>query len=788
MKYPAIDKNLLAIFVALAVNLATTSISQANAGVICDTDYCTVDIHSSLRVIAAVDNFYQQADGRYEMVGDLVVETPAGSVNLLDADLVFEQNPEGSEIAFEVYGIAQAPFGSIPLLGKGSAAAHPVAAVGLVSRDTLQSLLAADENPLPLAENPKHPEGDPADIKQPAYLFFHFASGLSFDIPLNQLLKTDNENFGFSVPGDQSVTLVFDPQEPYFYLSSETQFNFKESMQQAIIWAEQANDSSSRNQTGTANTSAADLLAEMSLPELNRLAWSSEGGIPVTLDTVWGLTVDIEDIKGHLFIDASMPLYKFFQLDGEIVTSIGEQGYTQAGNGDLSVNFDLIPNFLNFSFNLGQASAGVVINMEEQYGFFSGVKKPDTSFLPSWIPVQPTNETRIAGFIDGQDPQSSYLKAQGEFGFSPRFLSDLIGVPLNDIVLNQSEMRISAQGISLKGKTSASIHPAIRLNKSTTIEIFIPFNNIANTTIKMAGEIVVLGTGIAPATLAISKSGFFIDGKFTTPLTVIGLSGEISGNGPALSGSTQIMLPLEQITNTLNNAQYTVAVTRDRVNELQRRVDVEKAVVRERRARHAENLQIAQDALSAAQDKVRSIQKAIDYRYGLIATYRKQISKKYKWYKSQRWYKKTWAWGVYSVYKTYKYGQISIAYGVITTLKTAKFTAVAALEVARYALQLLEAATETFPVELDAKVAALIVSKESANLVLLSAEEVLKRIPVIDFNAGTDLLLSLDKTGLHGKVSMVINDKNLLGGSIAFDPVPKACIGLPVVGTLCTPF
>ncbi|WP_031435386.1 hypothetical protein [Methylomarinum vadi] len=788
MKHSILNKTLLAIPASLALNLFAATDSLADSGIVCDIDYCSIEIHSSLSISAAVDHFYREADGRYEMAGDLIVTTPAGSVDLLDADLIFQQNPEGSEIAYEVYGTAKAPFPAIPLLGNGSASARPVAAVGLVGRDTLQSLLASGQKPLPLAENPKDPEGDPTDIKQPAYLFFHFASGLSFDIPLNQLLNSDNENFGFSVPGDRSITLVFDPQEPYFYLSSDSLFDFKEGMQQAMQWAEQENSEKNLPADSTDNTSASDLIDKIPLPQLNQLAWSSEGGIPLRMETIWGLPNVVGNIKGHLFVDAAMPLYKFFELNGEIVTSIGKEGYTQAGNGDLAVNFDLIPNLLHFNFNLARASAGVVVNADEQTGFFSGIKKPDTSFLPDWVPIKPTHETQLSGYISSASPHLSYLRAKGQFGFSPKFLSNLIGVELNDIVLNQSEMRIGAAGIWLKGKTSASIHPAIKLNKSTDVEIYLPFANLADTSIKMSGEIMVLGTGISPATLEISKQGFYINGQFSTPLAVIGLSGEISGSGPALAGVSKIMLPLDKITNALSDAQYAVAVARDKVNDIQRLIDVEIAAVVERRERHAQNLQTAQDALSAAQYEVNRIQSAINYQYDLISTYRKQITNKYNWYKSQPWYKKTWAWGVYSAYKTYKYGQISVAYTAIGALEATKLTAVAALEVAKYALKLLEAATETFPVEMDPKVAALIVSKEAANLVLLSAEEVLKRFPVIDFNAGTDLLLSLNNSGLHGEVSMIVNDRNLVGGNVTFDPVPKACIELAVVGELCTPF
>ncbi len=196
MKQNNWNKLLLAIPASLALNMFASTESLADSRVDCNIDYCRIEIHSSLSISAAVDNFYREADGRYEMVGDLIVDTPAGTVDLLDADLVFEPNPEGSVIALEVYGIAQAPFAAIPLLGNGSTSAQPVAALGLVSRNTLQTLLADGQKPLPLAENPKDPEGDQTDIIEPAYLFFHFASGLSFDIPLNHLLNTDKENFG----------------------------------------------------------------------------------------------------------------------------------------------------------------------------------------------------------------------------------------------------------------------------------------------------------------------------------------------------------------------------------------------------------------------------------------------------------------------------------------------------------------------------------------------------------------------------------------------------------------
>lgn len=789
MKPQHLSRWLLKLILAISLNLGGLSTAAANNGVFCDAESCGIQIHPHLRITASIDNFYEESADRYEMVGDLVITTPMKSIDLLDASLVVSKAADGAEIAYEVYGTAKAPFADIPLLGNAGAHAQPYASVGLVSRETLQSLLASGQPPLPLAENPEDPEDEDSPIKEPGYLFFHFGSGLSFDVPLNELIGSANENLGFSVPGDQSVTLIFDPEEPYFYMSTESLFEFTETMQQAMEWAREENQQRDNGQENdAAREEGKNILKELPLPSLNSAAWSTEGGIPLRLDTVWGLPEWLDEIKGHLYLDASMPMYKFFELSGEIVTSIGRAGYVQAGNGDLAVNFDLIPGFLNFNMELGRASAGVVINDEEQSGFFSGVKKPDTSFLPSWIPLTPTSETRISGYISGTNPKASSLSAKGEFGFSPDFISSLIGVELNDIVLSQAQMNISADGLSIRGKSNTSIHPSIKLNKSTDVEIYLPFANLAEASIRIRGEIMIIGAGISPTELEISKRGFYINGQMHMPFSVIAMSGKIAAGGPALSGSTKINLPLEKITTALRDASGAVASARSKVNELQVLVDAEIRKVIERRESHAGKLRSATDALSAAQSTVSRLQSAIDYQYRRISSYRSAISSKYRWYKSQPWYKKSWAWGVYAGYKTYKYSQIGAAYTKIGALKAARLTAIVALEAAKYALDLLRAATETLPVEMDPKVASLIVSKESANLVLLAAEEVLKRIPVIDLNAGTRLLVSLDKSGLRGNMAMVVNDKNLVGGRVNFDPVPNACIELPVVGELCTRF
>ena len=149
-------------------------------------------------------------------------------------------------MAFELYGTAQAPFPALPLFKDATFKSQPLAAVGLVSRDTLKSLLEDEQAgyTLPLAENPKDELGDPDDLVEPAYLFFHFESGLALDLPLGkwlQLNQDEDDPFDFSVPGDKSATFILDPAEPYFFLSPDAREFASEALDNARALAEDAN-------------------------------------------------------------------------------------------------------------------------------------------------------------------------------------------------------------------------------------------------------------------------------------------------------------------------------------------------------------------------------------------------------------------------------------------------------------------------------------------------------------------------------------------------------------------
>ncbi len=779
------------------------SLTAASPGLYCDFDRCVLEIHDSLSFEAAAGGVFDLG-GSIEMSGDVVVHTPAGPMNLLEADLTFEPRPDLPEVPFELYGSAMAPFPSVPLFGGASFSAQPLAAVGLVARDTLKEMLENEEEgyTLPLAENPKDPAGDPTDLREPLYLFFHFETGLAFDMPLGEALGFDtseHDPFGFSVPGDKSVTFVLDPTEPYFYLSQNAREILLDKAQKAIDRAYEANlqraeleagmNTTDNNSNGDNDANNTDQAAGGSVwPDLGEVAFSWLGGIPFEPESTWGLPDDVGHFKGQLYVETTLPLYKFVEINGTIVTYAGEHGFEQAGNGEVQVTFDLIPNFLNFSFPLGNASAGFKVTDEEQFVYFSGINDPDTSFLPSFIPFVPSNATQVAGYISTDNPEDARIYAQGQFGYDTENLRRLTGIDLSNLMVNTANLSIDKNGFRLQGRTSSSIHPSIQLGGSVEVDAYFSPLRPQDSYLKMTGEMVVAGVGLKPASVSVGASGLIVEGQFVTPLSSIGMTGSITAAGPSLSGEASVIFSLDSVTKAIEAARAEVIAAQKEVDRLQGAITYMRNIVSDERERDAAKIAKARADVESAQAKVNSLQSSINYHNGRIAAYKRAISSKYSWYKRQKWYNKTWAWGVYAAYRTAKTAQIAYHGSIVGGLYTAKATAQAALLVVQEVLKGAELAATTLPIDLDPRVAALIVSKETATAALKAAELALPRLPDIDADFRGLIDMGIDITGIHGTLSADLNGVSLAQGEVNFGLKPKACVDIVNLGSVCAPF
>ncbi len=775
--------------------LCSPAARAAVPGLSCDPDRCVVEINQSLAFEAAAGATFETA-GTIEMSGQVLLRTPVGTAQLLEADLTFEPRPETPEVPFELYGSAMAPLPGLPLLGGASIHAQPLAAVGLVSRDTLRAML---DDPfggyrLPLAENPKDPAGDPNDLQEPLYLFFHFETGLALDVPLGAALgfdTTEHDPFGFSVPGDQSVTFVLDPTEPYFYLSQNAREILLDAADRAINQARAANaqrQQSNRDPSDPTPAPDAQPADGSPWPDLGEFAFSWLGGIPFEPESTWGLPADVGHFKGQLYVETTLPLYKFVEINGSIVTYAGEHGFEQAGNGEVQVSFDLVPGVLNFNFPLGQASAGLKVTDEEQLVYFSGLNAPDFSFLPPFVPFAPANETRVAGYISVQDPSAARLYAEGQFGYDTENLRRLTGLDLSNLMVNTAHLSIDKNGFRLRGRTASSIHPSIQLGGSVEVDAYVAIQRPQDSYLKMTGQMLVAGVGLSPASVTVSGAGLVIEGQFVTPLSSIAMTGSITAAGPSLSGSAGILFPLDTVAKALDAARADVIAAQQEVERVQVLINQMRGVVQAERQRDAANIAAAGAKVAAAQTQVNSLQSSINYHNGLIASYQRAISNKRAWYNKQPWYKKTWAWAEYSAYAAAKSAQIAYQGSIVAGLHTAKATAQAALTIAQGALQLAQAAAVTLPIDLDPRVATLIAALETARGTLRLAELALPALPHIDADFHGLISLGLDLGGLRGAVTADLNGVSLLDGQVVFGAKPKACIEVQPLGAICAPF
>lgn len=789
--------------------------AAATDGLQCDHRSCFITITDNLSFEAAADAVHDGLFG-IEVTGEVTVHTPAERLVLSRADLVFRAREPGAPVHFELYGTAQPPMAELPLFDQAVVRAQPMAAVGLVARATLRDLLEDEHYRLPLAENPLDPDGDPARLIEPAYLFFHFETGLSLDMPLGAWLGIDedageHDPFAFSIPGDKSLTFILDPTEPYFFLSQDARAMlmdtldaaYKEANARAQAQEEQraaaeggdgGGDTDGRQADAAADggrqdgDAAQDDDSDSPLPELGEIAFSWLGGIPFEPATTWGLPADAGRFKGHLYLDATVPLYKFIELTGKVVTHTSAEGFEQGGNGDVQVAFDLIPNLLSFSFALGNATAGVRVTEDDVTSYFSGIQSPDYTFLPSVIPIVPANDVRVAGYISSTYPEDSRIIAAGTFGYDMSGFRSLTGLDLRDLILSQARLEIGVGGVSLTGRTGASLHPSISLGAEARVEIYFSPRSPEHSYVTMSGEMLVAGIGLQPVRLRLDRDGLFVDGAFVTPISEIAMAGRITKRGPSLSGSTSIGIDVGEVRAALDAARAKVVEARGRVQGLTRVIEEQRALVTEERSRTIARLVAAHQAMTAAQERVDDLNAAIASHHRAISGYRSQISAKHRWYKRHPWYKRSWAWARYTAYRAGKNAQIAWRYGQIGTLNAAKGVAKAALEVAKRTVTGVERSMAVIPMDADPRVAGPLVALETATSALHVAEAALPKLPDIDADIRGQIVVTLTHTGMRGRLEASANGHNLANGRVSFGGRPEACVDLAGLGALCAPF
>ena len=122
----------------------------------------------------------------------------------------------------------------------------------------------------------------------------------------------------------------------------------------------------------------------------------------------------------------------------------------------------------------------------------------------------------------------------------------------------------------------------------------------------------------------------------------------------------------------------------------------------------------------------------------------------------------------------------------IGVLKAGALVARGALDLTRLALQGAEAAVVITPIDLDPRVAGLIVARDGAIVALEVIKAPFQAMPIIEGDYSGEIEVTLDISGIRGTVAANFNGYSALKGNITFGLQPQACIDIPTLGAACT--
>ena len=272
----------------------------------------------------------------------------------------------------------------------------------------------------------------------------------------------------------------------------------------------------------------------------------------------------------------------------------------------------------------------------------------------------------------------------------------------------------------------------------------------------------------------LEEQGFFLQATMHNDLLVY----------LATQASSAIKNAADDATRQLMEARRQVDDAQRQVSNLTSQIDAMRRTVQGERARDQQRLQDAQAAVQRAQNDVNTLQGQINDTNRTIAQLKNDIDAKKRWYDNLPWYKQSYAWAELSAYATAKGTEITGLYVKLGGLETARGTANGVLELAKQTLHGLEAASKTFPIDADPRVAGLITARETATGALTLANKTLEGVqasvgalaPVADYIARMGLggLLDVRAARFETTLSVAKGGRVSLSAEVVFMGTPHS--------------
>ncbi len=825
----------------LATSLVLPS-NEAQATVTCDGGHdsavCRLSLLSGLTLETRVAALHELASDQYTINGrvDVVASGVRIPLNNAAITVVLGESPE-------IYGETDVPLDEIGVFKDAVFKEIPRAVIGLVNGTSIPELTGG---PLPL--NDGYSEGGTLRDATKPYLLFHLNAGVSFTLDFGEGLDALNKVV-FSIPGSLKATAVMDIFDPYTYLAyskvggvdmnnlkknpsqdnnglvvyeirdendevvvmsftldpdtgvlleqnflDNTQIYYKRNadgnyVQQnvadnpAVLDGSQFEDTRRREPKDDrdANSDKKEKSGEL----IDAIGFSANGWIPFEASSGDVMPFDIAEFSGQFYFHGSIPMTNFLTLDGDVVTYIGEYGIAQGGNGDVSLGIPGLPDYIDLDIHLGQATAAYKVTTSDQLTYVSGQMKPDTAFLQDYLPIMPSAEATVKGYI-GDDIQNTMLTIEGKSSLGAATLGNWIGLNLSDLAMTRSTMTINGTGIEISGVSRMQISPDIQVNSEIAVYAQLSWENPESVLLRLTGNMDVFGVALEDVTLQIDASGMMVNGAFVTPVTRVAMMGSIDASGPQLSGTGSINLDMGEVTGSMLKAHSTLEAAQREVQRLQGSINSTRQTVNGERDRDQAALRAAQSDVDAAKRTISKLSNNIASHKRSIAARKAQIGSWYRWYKKAKWHEKAGRYSRYLAEKSWRNADIARHHASIASLNVAKTAAQGALTAANAALQLVENSIDLTPIDFDPRIVALIAAKETANLALEGAKQPFENVPYIDADLAGEIVLNLGVRGLSGEVSANVSGYSVLRGELELDPKLRACIDVATFGKACT--
>ena len=735
----------------------------------------------------------EQADGSLSYSGELTVPTTGGDVDLENAELIVVVDPDTGEAQL-VGGRATLPFPTTGVLAGAVINNLPVGDMGIAFGRELHHLGA-------------HLNDDRE------YMYFAFDGGLDIELPFAGEPGFEAIPPSIAVPTGVSAVLVLDPSDPYFYIGSpcpdlskkDDDTDTPDSERDDTDRRETDRERDEREAAEAAQaleddeeSSALVTLEPTDLPpgEDCGIGFSLGGHIPAPA------TANGEPFTGHVVVDGIVPLYAAMELDGSVVVAVGPNGARTAGWGDVLATVPLIDSLVDITIPLAEAAVEIQAEgtrIGVAYDGVIGGNDPTYELPLLGIPITIPSSGEVKwdarfGFIaeaDGTwsiDP-TSFAEVSGNFGLGLGRFGELIGVPLDDALTQEAFMRIDSTGVVMQGSMDAQIHPSLSTGGAVEIDVFVSAADWTQSHLYFDADVDVLGHQLAAASVSLDNAGLFVNGSLDLGALEVEMGGAIDATGVDLSGRTAVELDLSGLADASRNASAALDDAIAAVESLDREIDAARAEARQNRLERDAGFVAARAALDNAIDGLDVIDDNVATNSRRIRELERKIADEQRWYDGLSGVEAAWEWTGHAARLTGWRTEIAALHTAnVTQRDIYRPAAVFTLEQAQNALQVIQDGLNALPVDTNPKVAALIISRETALVTLKLVQDGVELFEIEGSLRG-ELVVSIGTAGLSGSIEAEACGSNgcitLGAGRLVIGAQPELCVEFPGIGEQC---